>query len=125
MNFEKEDIGKIIYAVGTGNNARRSGAKIKEFKVVSIKRVYVELETTYGTKQMYHKESGASQQSINSRYGGNEGYEFFRTMEEIKEQEVVNKMKQELIEFFRYSFVLDDESIFKIYSLIKQEKKDA
>jgi hypothetical protein len=119
MDFTKEDIGKTIYAIGTGNNARRGGVKIEEFKIVSIKRIYVELETTYGTKQMYHKESGASQQSINSGYGGNSGYRFFRTIEEIKKQEVVNKMKQEIIEFFRYSFELDNESIFKIHSLIK------
>ena len=87
MIFTKEMIGKEIYAIPTGNNARGAGDKIFTFKVMSVGRVYVGLSIVYdgfiGNENKYCPQGGATQKAINSGYAGNSGYKFFESLDEL------------------------------------------
>lgn len=89
MEFTKEHEGKTIIAVPTGNNARSmkySNEKYREFRVVKVKRKYVELCTLDGhLKNNYDPESGATQKDINAGYSLNAGYIFFESKEDYLE----------------------------------------
>jgi hypothetical protein len=81
-------IGMEVYAIPTGNNARGTGDKITTFKVMSVGRVYAGLSVVFdaggiGTENNYLPESGATQKAIRNGYGGNAGYKFFLTLDEL------------------------------------------
>jgi len=126
MIFTKEDEGEIIFAKGTGNNTRRNKGATR-FKVVKVKRKYVDLSIVYedGTisrhTDSYLPENGATQSSINQGYGGNAGYLFFRNEDEITKHDKSLSMKQEIRDYFTYSFSMDYEGCKKILDVIKAQ----
>jgi hypothetical protein len=92
MEFTKDMIGSVIYALGTGNNARGAhGGKLRTFKVIAILRKYVELQPydeSSGAQfksDKYCPETGATQFAINSGYRSNSGYKFFKTIEDFQD----------------------------------------
>lgn len=107
MIFTKETVGKEIYAMPTGNNARGNPDKIETFKVMSVGRVYVGLSSVYpsgkvGIETKYHPANGATQKSINSGYGGNSGYIFFETLDELADFRHLQELRKTLDEKLRY-----------------------
>lgn len=84
INFTKDMIGKTIYGEPTGNNARRE-KDLKKFKVISIKRKYVELESEVGSTNLYDKVRGFTQSAQRAGLGLNSGYRFFLTPESYQE----------------------------------------
>jgi len=111
--------GTTIYAKGTGNNSKEG---IKPFTVVSVKRKYVELEyKPWNSKKMYLPSSGATQESVTSGYGGNDGWDFYLTEQDIN-NEIDNmnkllKIKQLFDPYARYGD-LKPEDINVIYTLL-------
>lgn len=107
MIFTKDDIGKEIYAIPTGNNARCNNGRIRVFKVLSVGKIYVGLSAVFdsgsiGREEKYHKESGATQRSINSGYRCNAGYKFFKSIEALVEYKELQEAQNALDEKFRY-----------------------
>jgi hypothetical protein len=127
----KEDEGNIIYAIPTGNNARRfkKDSIPITFIVKKVKRKYVDLARLYddGIESRVvasHPTTGATQQMINSGHGGNAGYMFFKTMDDISEYMLENQMRKDIYEFFMSrSFELDFYDIEAIHNIIKGKKR--
>ena len=78
IEFNKDMVGKTIFGEPTGNNARRS-QELKRFKVISVKRKYVELESESGYTDLYDKVQGHTQKDFNSGWM-NSGYNFFKSI---------------------------------------------
>ena len=128
MKFTKEDEGNIIFAKPTGNAARYDKDKIVKFEVVKVKRKYVEMYMLYGddsksySTDNYSPESGATQKEINSGYGGNSGYIFFRYEKDIKNHTELLVMRRKMRDFFSYGsnkISLEDAKI--IVAIIEKE----
>jgi hypothetical protein len=127
----KEDEGNIIYAIPTGNNARRfkKDSKPIEFIVKKVKRKYVDLarirdDGTEGIVAAFHPTTGATQQMINSGHGGNAGYLFFKTIDDISKHLLENEMRKDIYDFFKSrSFELDFDDIEAIYNIIDVKKR--
>lgn len=120
----KEYVGKTIFAVPTGNNARRNDKDyIEKFDVISCGRKYVQLQCkNWGSPNNYCPEKGASQSQINSGYGLNAGYKFYSDLESIeKEREVAQKLS-EIKETFRGwgNCYLNDKQIEQIHEITTQ-----
>ena len=104
MEFTKEMIGKLIYAIPTGNNARR-GVKeqdVETFKVKGIGKVYITLcrvdsDGNEWASDKYHPETGAIQSARNAGYGGNAGYRFYESLEVIQEERLVKELGKEIL----------------------------
>ena len=124
MEFTKEHEGKDVIALPTGNNAR-GGKGAEKFRVIKVKRKYIEMAKVYddgrlGIANNYCPNSGATQKEINSGYGLNAGYIFFNSEEDIEEYKLINKMRDEISQFFNWrSFKLDNEKIKQVYEIIK------
>ena len=90
MEFTKELEGATIIGLPTGNNARMRGTTEPiKFEVVKVKRKYVEMKRGGSIiTDNYCPKSGATQSAINSGFGGNAGYRFFRDMKEYKHWEM-------------------------------------
>lgn len=109
-------VGKVICAIPTGNNARHNKDTITEFKVLSVKRKYVSLASIYddieGRADNYSPKSGATQDAINSGFGGNSGYIFFDTKEAVtaykEHNENISKIKK--LTSYSYGSILNDLS---------------
>lgn len=127
MKFNKELEGKIIYAVPTGNNARYAKDKIEKFKVIKVKRKYIEMSQVWEAGDIeksscnYCPESGATQTSINQGYGGNAGYDFYLNLEEVENHKNIKKLKKEIKEYFSGygDLSLTLEQLQSIYKIIK------
>ncbi len=120
-NYTKD--GQTIYAVGTGNNARRvaSEDRVCEFTVGKITRKYVEL-MRYNDFKDYLPRTGATADAVNSGYGGNAGYKFFTCKDEILHMDKINKFRSEICEKFRYSCKgLSDSQVERIHDIIMEE----
>ena len=80
IEITKEHVGKKVYAIQTGNNARRGvdRQEIVEFDVVGFGRKYA-MVISYGRECGICPKTGAWQESIASGYGGNAGYVFFES----------------------------------------------
>jgi hypothetical protein len=130
MKFTKEDEGKIIYGIPTGNNASRRAVRqdIVLFKVKKIKRKYVDLcrieeDGREWGLSAYDPESGATQRKINAGYGMNAGYAFFRSEDDVKKHYKEQSMRNEIVSFFNWrSFPLTFDDISTIYEIIKDKK---
>lgn len=125
MKFTKEHEGKTIYAIPTGNNARRWGSgdsdESTRFAVIKVKRKYVEMmQEGYRRTENYCPETGATQSSINSGYGGNSGWNFFETLADIDRHKELNKKRKCIGDYFDWRNRSDwpDELIDKVYDLI-------
>ena len=130
MTFTKQDEGNVVYAIPTGNNARRGieEQNIVSFKVEKVKRKYIDLVKIdengkeWGTNS-YCPKTGVTQSAINSGYANNAGYKFFRSIDDIEKFYKISKMKDEIYDFFRrYSYTLCDKDIETIYNIIKKDK---
>lgn len=107
MIFTKEMIGKEIYAIPTGNNARGVNPdKIVTFKVTSVGRTYVGLQVIMdgrsGGEDKYHSANGATQKSINSGYSGNAGYRFFESLDALADYRHLQDLAKSLNEKLKY-----------------------
>lgn len=80
IEITKEHVGKKVYAIPTGNNARRGVERqdIVEFDVVWFGRKYARV-IRYGRECGICPKTGAWHESIASGYGGNAGYVFFES----------------------------------------------
>ena len=80
IEITKEHVGKKVYAIPAGNNARRGvdRQEIVEFDVVGFGRKYARV-IRYGGECGICPKTGAWQESIASGYGGNAGYVFFES----------------------------------------------
>ena len=80
IEITKEHVGKKVYAIPTGNNARRGVVRqqIVEFDVVGFGRKYAKV-IRYGRECGICPKTGAWQESVASGYGGNAGYVFFES----------------------------------------------
>ena len=122
----KEDEGKIIYAIPTGNNANRykkDDGPISFF-VKKVKIKYVDLskvndDGTYGRIIPFHPTIGATQKMIADGYGGNAGYMFFKTKDDVSRYWLESMMRQDISDFFRNrSFKLNFDDIATIHNII-------
>ena len=92
------EIGDTLYAIPTGNAARRwdfdkDGFKV--FNVVNIKRKYVELKPEgWSSTHDYSLESGATRSSTSSGYGNDSGYKFFKSPEDYIEYKRVLEVRK-------------------------------
>lgn len=103
--MDKNLEGKVIYAIPTGNNARR-GNRIVQFKVKKVKRKYIELAIMFDGEESrivdnYCPDSGSTQSAISTGYGGNAGYRFFIEEESAKNFIERNKLSEKIIEYIR------------------------
>ena len=126
----KEDEGKIIYAIPTGNNARsyeKDDGPIS-FLVKKVKRKYVDLsqvyhDGSYGRIMPFHPTTGATQQMIAAGYGGNAGYMFFKTKDDVSRHWLESGMRRDISDFFaRRSFELDFDDMATIHNIIMGDK---
>lgn len=132
MKFTKAHEGKTIYAVPTGNYARRWGASDQDepsrFVVVKVKRKYVELmQEGYRGTDNYCPDTGSTQSAINTGYAGNSGWRFYESLEEIeRERELRIKLKRVRSFFERTSIreEFDANVINEVYDIIEKELKD-
>lgn len=130
MIFTKDTIGKEIYAIPTGNNARGNPDKIVTFKCVSVGKVYVGLsyvfsDGTTGCEDKYLPSSGATQKSINSGYGGNAGYVFFETLDDLADYRTLKELQKSLEGKFRYfrASELNKSQIERILTVLAEGEK--
>lgn len=106
MIFTKNMIGKRIFALPTGNNARGGNAgKVSEFEVIKLGRKYVELAKVYensklGRVDTYNSSTGATQKATRSGYGGNSGYKFFESLDAIADYTYSIELKDEVSKMF-------------------------
>jgi hypothetical protein len=85
MDIKDFVVGKTIYAIPTGNNVRIEKG-IVTFKVISVKRKYVELQHQfYSVTALYDPKTGATQSEMQAGYGSDAGYIFFKTENSYKE----------------------------------------
>ncbi len=132
MEFTKETIGKEIYAIPTGNNARGAGDKITTFKVMSVGRVYVGLSAVYadgiiGSEYKYNPKSGATQKSINNGYGGNAGYRFFESLDSLADYRYFIELASKLDEKLRYlkASILSKSQVERILEILSEVQHDS
>lgn len=80
IEITKEHVGKKVYAIPTGNNARRGVERqeIVEFDVVGFGRKYAKV-MLYSRECGICPKTGAWQESASRGYGGNAGYVFFES----------------------------------------------
>lgn len=102
ITIEKKHEGKIVYGLGWGNNQPRGSAANPPipFKVFKVNRKYVRLIRGGGCDRGYHPWSGKSQEAINGGHA-NEGYQFFESLQDIEGHVALNKIKAEVLSYFR------------------------
>lgn len=83
IEITKEHVGKKVYAIPTGNNARRGVERqgIVEFDVVGFGRKYAKV-MQYNRECGICPKSGAWQESVSSGYTNNAGYVFFESIDD-------------------------------------------
>lgn len=129
MNNKEVQAGDILYAIPKGNAARRwsfdeDGFTI--FEVVKVNRKYTVLRRD-GWKHTdnYCLESGATQAEINSGYGNNSGYYFFKSPEEYIEYREVTRIKKVIREScggYQLSSLISDECAVEVYKVLLKHK---
>ncbi len=123
MEITKDYEGRLIYALPTGNHARRGrDQEIITFEVVKVKRKYVDLRREgWKYTDAYCLETGATQQAINSGYAYNAGYMFFPSLEAIEEYKRVSVLKGDIREWssgFNVTKNLTTEQIEGIWEIL-------
>lgn len=126
MRIAKEHTGKTIYAIPTGNNARR-GIKNQDpqpFEVVSVARKYAKLKNPSGYTDDYDCEIGATKQAVQSGYSGNSGYMWFASLIEVEELNERNRLQDDISAAFRYGPPrhLSFDQVKKIHSILEAAK---
>lgn len=104
IEITKEYEGKIVYAIPTGNAARGWNGEPQKFDVIKRKKIYVVLKPAGGSDghaKSYHPISGATQSEINAGYGGNSGYKFFASLEDIELFDSYCKKLKDVKSYFR------------------------
>jgi hypothetical protein len=129
----KDLIGKEIFAIPTGSNARgqKKNAVVK-FYVSSVGRKYVKLCLLYwnGDKageDNYLPSSGATQWAANNGYVHNAGYKFFASMDDVESHNHDQRIRAGVSSFFRgWGAVssLSDEDAKEIHTIISKYNKD-
>lgn len=119
ITIGKQHEGKTIFGLGTGNNKSRSGPNDPvEFEVIKVNRKYVSLRV-YKSVDNYDPESGATQQSINTGYGGNAGYLFFESLDDIEAYNEHRIKNRKVYGYFRsYGSLLSKEQTDKIHEIL-------
>ena len=121
MILSKEHEGKIIFAIGTGNNARGAKGKAIQFEVVKVKLKYAELrDTRLNSTDNYSLTNGATQSAINSGYTTNAGYKFFKNEIQITEYKDNIRINMEIREIVSYHRSLPYHKSKRILSILKE-----
>lgn len=123
MIINKEHEGKIIYAIGTGNNSRRHNRDhIYEFEVLKVNRKYAVLDS-HGCVDSYDREKGYTQSAANTGYALNAGYKFYESVEAIERDKELSLKTIKIADYFRLTShnKLSEEQIDQIYDLIFKE----
>lgn len=107
MIFTKDLVGKNIYAIPTGNNARGKSEKIETFKVISVAKRYASLapvddKGNAWTPDDYCTMTGATKKSVNSGYTHTAGYKFFETLDALADYRHFVELAASLDEQFRW-----------------------
>ena len=124
-DFKSIPLGTEIYAIPTGNNARRWDGEYITFKLTSVKRKYIGL-TRYSREAMYVPSSGATKQEVSSGYGNNAGYKFFGSEDSIARYVEISKKRGELTSTtVQLGFVgrLTDEQVLKILDILEEKQR--
>lgn len=96
IEITKEHVGRAVFAIPTGNNARRgvSQQELVRFEVVGFGRKYAKV-LQYGREVAICPRTGALQESIRSGFGNNSGYIFFNSKDDATLYQQDTKMRQE------------------------------
>ncbi len=107
MIFTKDLVGKNIYAIPTGNNARGKSEKIETFRVLSVAKRYASLAYVDDGGKVwspndYCTMTGATKKSVNAGYTHNAGYKFFETLDALADYRHFVELAGRLDEQFRW-----------------------
>ena len=105
IKIEKHHEGRTVYALPTGNNARRRGTdEPVQFHVESVSRRYAHL-TREGWKysDKYDRETGATESCVRAGYGSNAGYLFFESLDDIAQYRRQLEIEEDVRKFFEWS----------------------
>lgn len=89
IEFTKELEGKILYAKGAGNNARR-GSRIEEYEVVKVARVNVTIKQVGYSRERVLRKSDSQKNYLDGGYSS--GYYFYETLGEIEEEQEAEEL---------------------------------
>ena len=132
MKLTKEDIGKTVYLVPTGNNIRRWGEfskqpfkQVETSEIVNVKGVWFTLKqgTEHTREEKFRLITDSYQNNHIVGVGDcNAGYDMYHTLEEVKDQEKLltleSKLKQRFCSVGRQYLTLEQaEGIAKILNL--------
>lgn len=126
IEVTKEFVGKTIFAIPTGNNARRGKERqgIEEFEVIRFARKYMTVKRVNGYQETSMcPKTGATQEAIRTGYSGNAGYIFFESKASAElyqdEKELRNKASN-LLNSFTATNRLTIETIKTIINELEQ-----
>ena len=122
ITISKKHEGKTVYGLGWGNNQPRCGRPNipVKFFVEKVNRKYVKLKTEGRRESVnYHPKKGSTQCAINTGYGGNQGYDFFASLQDIEDYEALNKIKADVMGYFRgYNAELSEGQARTIHAIL-------
>lgn len=127
IEVTKEFVGKTIFAIPTGNNARRGKERqdIEQFEVISFARKYMTVKRVNGYQEISMcPKTGATQESIRAGYGGNSGYIFFTSYEDAENFQLESELRSKaykLLSNFNSTSKLSIETIHKIIEELESE----
>lgn len=127
MEIKDFKVGEKIYAIPTGNNARRGGSRLVTFGVVKVKRKYVDLAHKGGSLvDSYCPETGATQSAIRAGFSG-AGYIFFPSLEAHATYIEGNNMRAMIARHLTYPYDLrriSGDDLRTIHRIIKKTFKE-
>lgn len=120
IEVTKDSVGKIVFALPTGNNAKRGKERqdIERFEVISFARKYMTVKRVNGYQEITMcPKTGATQEAIRTGYGGNSGYIFFASYEDAENFQLESELRSKafrLLSNFNSTSRLSIETISKI-----------
>lgn len=127
IEVTKEFVGKTIFALPTGNNAKRGKERqdIEQFEVISFARKYMTAKRVNGYQEISMcPKTGATQEAIRTGYGGNSGYIFFASYEDAENFQLESELRSKayrLLSSFNSTSKLSLETIHKIVEELECE----
>lgn len=127
IEVTKEFVGKTIFAIPTGNNAKRGKERqdIEEFEVISFARKYMTVKRVNGYQEISMcPKTGATQEAIRTGYGGNAGYFFFASYKDAENFQLEAELRSKaykLLSNFNSTSKLSIDTIHKIIEELESE----